>query len=111
MTAIAMTVINADGTYLLMILIFFLISEAEYKLRAIFINVPLYVVGFTAIALMFQGLILGYIIAIGAFLVLSAAMGSGGGETKPLTQTEQWAKAEREERERHYLWNLYNKKD
>jgi len=102
---------NRDWVFLgaQVIVVLLLISYSQSKWKLIF-SIPLYVVSFTAIILLLQGLILGFIVAAGAFLSLAAAAGSEGG-TKELTQTEKWAKAEREERERHYLWNLYNKKD
>ena len=61
--------------------------EDGNKLKA-FLIIPLYFVSFAAIALMFKGMILGYIVAIGAFLVISALSDSKSEVKTPMTGEE-----------------------
>jgi hypothetical protein len=86
------------GIQALCVIIF--ISNSESKVKTIIIT-PLYIVGFAAIALMFRGMILGYIVALGAFLVLSALANSES-DTTPLTSSERAEREEKARRDRHF---------
>ena len=89
------------GVQALIVIWLFVMTDSKSKVLLI---IPLYIVGFAAIVLLFQGMILGLILATFAFLVLGGSGGKPGSRSSSSERVESDA-------DKRYQWYMFRKRE